>query len=158
MEKMVEDWSQELKEKPPSKTPTIALADFDKAYALKTEIASKTRACLLYKNDYFMFPTTGIKNVQAQDYKAWLDKFIHNKFESWEEYRNERFRFHAVDMVNDYWCTCAVGYKRPRCKHSVFVMAHKNVVEYPDSSKSKPLSVKRSRGRPKKARFALRRD
>jgi hypothetical protein len=52
-------------------------------------------------------------------------------------------------------CTCAIGLKEYRCKHSVGLAILFNMYQITDKTRYKPLGKRKTPGRPKKVRTAL---
>ena len=56
---------------------------------------------------------------------------------------------------SEFYCDCPVGSKGHMCKHSVALMYKCGILEVTSDVRSKPLGVKRKRGRPAKLRQCL---
>ena len=52
-------------------------------------------------------------------------------------------------------CTCPIGLKQYKCKHSVGLAIIFNMYQVTDKTRREPLGKRKSKGRPKKVRTAL---
>ena len=78
-------------------------------------------------------------------------RFDVSTMKSFDEYSKIRSSCHIIEQVNDeFYCDCFLGMKAKLCKHSVGMLYKTELLEVTSDVRSKPLGVKRKRGRPKK--------
>ena len=57
-----------------------------------------------------------------------------------------------VKFPDYFYCSCYHGVKNKPCKHNVFIMCKKGLLEFPEAVTAEPLQAAPKRGRPKKVR------
>jgi hypothetical protein len=128
---------------------------------LRSQILAKERFIRTYHGAY-LIPSSAIDGqVDSEDYKSWFRNIAQHGFTTWQQYKQDRHRFHMVFKDHDwYYCTCQVGKTTDCCKHCVVILKQNGVIQYPPETMSKPISQKRKRGRPPKAKAgtSLQRD
>jgi hypothetical protein len=131
--------------------PIVSLSDFDAAYKLQNLTKTGQKVVKTYKGCYFFAASDNMDQVTHEDLKKWYELYVENTLTSWEEFFNNRFKWHCVKPTDALFkCSCMVGCKKVACKHSVMVMCHAKKLVYPESTTSRNLEVPRKRGRPAK--------
>lgn len=72
---------------------------------------------------------------------------------TWGDYDQViRWDWRVVTFLQQGWatCTCTVGLKQYRCRHSIAVEVREHLLSIPDDVKALPGGVKKRRGRPPK--------
>lgn len=89
--------------------------------------------------------------LSAEEYARMMD---HPEIGTWGDYAQILLReWHLVTILPERWatCTCSVGLKQYRCRHSVFVEVSLGMLSVPEDVQELPGGAQRKRGRPKKA-------
>ena len=85
-----------------------------------------------------------------------LDQRWENTCKSFDDYLKIRSSCYIIEQKgNEFYCDCFIGSKGNLCKHAVGLMYKLGKLEVTSDVRSKPLGVKRKRGRPAKLRHCL---